>query len=92
MRTRTKNHNSQSCPCDKVCPCHKPSEIKWYHFLLAILFLLSIPVIALLSRKIFPIRKEYIEVNGQMCEIELKCHHLGLAHEECHEIAICPQK
>ena len=81
------------CPCGGVCRCHTPSpemtsfEKKVIFGLLSAVFLFL--AYAFIHEKLHPYKgPDYIEVNGQMCEIGYKsdCH---LPMSCGHKIAIC---
>lgn len=83
-----KKTNSKPCPCKKLCPCHNPHKEPWWIWLFPPFILLSLIIFILLTT---PENKtQYIEVNGNMCEIHYKeTGHTSTGNSLGHNIAIC---
>jgi len=91
MLNKIRNRKSirKPCPCGGLCECHLPIQENWTPWLFA---LIPFAVLILVSWWVstLPSAPHYIEVNGQMCQIQFK--QTGITSTGMpvgHDIAVC---
>lgn len=91
MRNRRSGEPVKPCPCNNTCRCHIPTESNLTGLIFGFVIVIFGAFIAISILFVAGPTKQYIEVNGVMCEVVFK--ETGITSTGApvgHNVAFCP--